>query len=213
MEPPKSHNYYFPGVQDVECVSVSDDEFEGTQFDDVFLGKFSSLAPEWRDAVLRAQDYGKVVLTQSEASVEVMVTKRNSIRHPAEGQWQHDSEFWHESAATARRRGWDWPANTVVRVRLVRARDVADLLLSYILHYSFEWQSPRRIPVNESPTVATVSSWKAFWEMALGSLAHDLPKWPGAPSAVVILHRAGNDCVVAAERERGTYCVVTHTTS
>lgn len=209
MEPPKSRNYYFPGVAGVECAPVPDDEFDGTQLDEQFLEKLSSLAPEWRDAVLQAQDYGVVELHETEDFVVVRITQRNAKMHPAEKQWAHGGEFWHESVTSAAKRGWDWSGDTDIWVRIVNAHGRVDLLLSFLLVRSSECYVRKHEPLDTASAV----SWNSFWEMGFSSYEHDLPAWPGKPTDVVFLRRDGNTTIVAGEKGLGTYYVVTFMTS
>lgn len=209
MEPAKSSNYYFPGVSGVERAPVPDDEFDGTQLDDNFIEKLSSLAPEWRDAILRAQEYGVVELHDTEEYVVVRITNRNAKIHPAEKQWAHNAAFWHESITSAAKRGWHWSGDTDVWVRYLNAHGRVDLLLSFLLDRSFECYVRKHAPLD----TASAASWKSFWHMGFSELEHDLPSWPGKPTDVVFLRRDGNTTIVAGEKGLGTYCVVTMMTS
>ena len=232
MDAPKSSNYYFPGVADVERAAVSDDEFDESKLDERLLRKLSTIPPEWRDAVLKAQDYGTVEVDDEDEDEEqnsgsawpdedaeddddvrkpqhplYVSTEKRTKRHPGEGDWGSHNSFWFETVSTANAKGWSWSGDTEVHVCYVHAQDPIDLLLSYLLA-----DSPRYIDKRRKLDRSTVDSWRAFWDVGLCGYRHDLPDWPGAPREVIFV-QARQPTIIAGEKEPGTYCVVWFDTS
>lgn len=232
MDAPKSSSYYFPGVVDVERAAVPDDEFDESKLDERLLRKLSTVPPEWRDAVLKAQDYGAVeVFDDDEVEGEEQSSGSawpdeddeddNDMRkpqhplyvssdahtksHPGVADW--NSRFWFETVVTANAKGWGWNGDTEVEVFYVHAQDPVDLLLSYLLA-----RSPCYIEKRRKLDRSTVDSWRKFWDLGLCGYRHDLPDWPGAPREVIFLH-ARQPTIIAGEKEPGTYCVVWFDTS